>query len=90
MTRTGGWIVLWESSQAAFLVAGCRFDGPEKLPFGRPGDLPRGFGAAAGVSKAGRSVAKLRNTRYGVSFEAASGFSQVSLQSATTYRANRG
>jgi len=65
-----------EGSQAAFLMAGYLFAGSERLPFSLPGDLPRGFGAAAGVPRAGKSVAKLRKTLVGVSFWAGSGFSQ--------------
>ncbi len=47
-------------AQAVFLRAGWRSARPESRPLGRPGDLPQGFGASAGVPTAVRSVAKLR------------------------------
>lgn len=65
-------------------MAGYLFAGPEKLPFGLPGDLPQGFGALAGVPRAGRSVTKLRKILTGVSFGRGSGFSHGSRRSATT------
>lgn len=34
-------------AQAAVLSAGWRLAGPVRLPFGRPGDLPQGFGGPA-------------------------------------------
>jgi hypothetical protein len=34
-------------AQAAVLSAGWRWAGPVRLPFGRPGDLPHGFGGSA-------------------------------------------
>jgi hypothetical protein len=40
---------------------------PERRPLGRPGDLPQGFGALAGVPTAARSVAKPRSVRHGLS-----------------------
>ena len=38
---------LSEEFQAAVLRAGWRLAGPVRLPFGRPGDLPHGFGGSA-------------------------------------------
>ncbi len=72
---------------AAFLTAGKRLARPESLPLGLTGDRPRGFGALAGVPSRGRSVTKLRRTRYGVSFSTASGFSHGSRRSTTIPRA---
>ena len=46
-------------------MAGLRLAGPEKLPLGLPGDLPRGFGACAGVPSSGMSVTKPRSPRSG-------------------------
>jgi hypothetical protein len=54
---------------------------------GRPGDLPRGLRASAGVPSRGTSVTTVRRNRYGVSFSTASGFSHGSRRSATTPRA---
>jgi hypothetical protein len=34
-------------AQAAVLSAGWRLAGPVRLPLGRPGDLPHGFGGSA-------------------------------------------
>lgn len=62
---------------------------PERLPFALPGECPRGFGAWAGVPRAGKNVTKLLKTLVGVSFSIGSGFSQGSLRSPTMLLARR-
>jgi len=74
---------------AAFLRAGYRLAGPERLPLGRPGDRPRGLGALANVPKEGRSEAKLRKTLVGVSEPDSSGLSHGKRRSATMARPRR-
>lgn len=76
------------SNQAAVLRAGWRLAGPERLPFGRPGDLPQGFGALAGVPVTAGSVAKLLRTRVGVNSRGRCGRSHGNLVSATMPRAS--
>ena len=39
----------------AFLIAGYRMAGPQRLPLGRPGERPAGFGASAGEPSRTRS-----------------------------------
>lgn len=46
--------------------AGKRVALPERLPLGRPGDLPQGFGRDAGVPRSGRSSTNFRLTLLGV------------------------
>ena len=53
-------------SQATFLITGWRLAGPEKLPFGRPGERPQGFGGSAGVPKPASSDQNPRSTLTGV------------------------
>jgi hypothetical protein len=80
--------VRYRSNQAAVLRAGWRFAGPVQLPFGRPGDLPQGFGGLARVPATTKSVAKLLSTRVGVNRQGRCGRSHGSLLSATWARAN--
>jgi hypothetical protein len=70
------------------LSVGWRLAGPERLPFGRPGDLPQGFGGSAGVLTVARSVAKLLNTRVGVKRRGRCARSHGSLLSVTQMRAS--
>ena len=65
------------------MTAGYRLAGPERLPFGLPGDLPRGFGASAGVPITDRSAAKFLSTRVGVSDPAGNGRAHGRRRSAT-------
>lgn len=74
---------------AAFFTAGWRFAGPERLPLGRPGERPRGFGAAAGVPNTGRSEAKFLRTLVGVSDPEGNGRSHGNLRSATMRLASK-
>ena len=46
-----------------FLMAGWRAAGPRRLPLGRPGERPAGFGAAAGEPSAHSSRETPRRTR---------------------------
>jgi hypothetical protein len=48
---------------AGFLMAGYRVAGPDRLPLGRPGERPAGFGAVAGEPSAARSRGNPRRTR---------------------------
>jgi len=58
------------------LTAGVRLAGGDRFPFGRPGDLPQGFGTDAGLPNVASSDEKARRTRAGVTFSAESGFCQ--------------
>ena len=71
------------------LIAGNRGAGRDRLPLGRPGDRPQGFGTLAGLPKYARSDEKPRRTRAGVRRSGGSGRCQGKRTSATCSRAKR-
>jgi hypothetical protein len=50
---------------AGFLMAGYRMAGPQRLPLGRPGERPAGFGVAAGEPSRTSRRGNPRQTRTG-------------------------
>ncbi len=61
---------------------------PDRLPLGRPGERPQGFGALAGVPSASKSAEKDRRTRHGVSCPVSRCRSQGRRRSTATPRAS--
>ena len=75
-------------SHAAFFRTGWRGAGPDRLPLGRPGDRPHGFGGLAGVPTTGSKMETARRTRDGVSVSGANGRSHGRRRSAIHGRAS--
>src|SRR5258706_2134665 len=71
------------------LTAGTRWAGGERLPLGRPGERPQGFGTLAGLPSCARTYEKPRRTRAGVRRSGGSGRCQGKRTSATKSRAKR-
>jgi hypothetical protein len=82
-------LLVQNPAQDVNLIAGNRWAGCERLPLGRPGERPQGFGAFTGLPSAGRSDEKPRRTRAGVRRSGGNGRCQGRRTSATTSRAKR-
>src|SRR5260221_2338050 len=81
---------LWvKRRQGVNLTAGKRMAGRERLPLGRPGDRPQGFGGPTGVCRNASTCEKPRRTRAGVRRSGESGGCQGKRTSVAASRAKR-
>lgn len=80
---------VWSAPQGMSLTAGKRLAGCGRLPLGRPGDHPQGFGTFAELPRCTRSDEKPRRTRAGERRSGGSGRCQGKHTSATWSRAKR-